>query len=108
VSNMTPRNKKSRSVGTCDYWIWLSQSYSSMIFYCKINITATLKKHNSISRIYRIYSNAKPGFFPLISHFYMLGHLQFVYEVGTMWSQTKACIPKSSCEFCALLRYYMV
>jgi hypothetical protein len=48
------------------------------------------------------------GFFPLIWHLRMSGHLKFVYEVGTMWSQTKVHIAKSSCEFCALLRYYVV
>jgi len=25
-----------------------------------------------------------------------------------MWSKTKACITKSSCDICALLRYYAV
>ena len=45
----------------------------------------------------------------------MCGHLKFAYEVPnqivlnrTMQSQTKASIAKSSCEICALLRYYAV
>jgi len=45
--------------------------------------------------------------FPLIWNLHMTGHLQFVYEGETMWSQTKACIAKYSCEFCTLLRHYM-
>ena len=47
-------------------------------------------------------------------------HLKFICEVPnwimpkqialnwTMWSQTKACITKSSCETSALVRYYAV
>jgi len=43
----------------------------------------------------------------------MLGCLKITYDVlnrvtlnCTMWSQTKACTAKSSCEFSILLRYY--
>jgi hypothetical protein len=48
----------------------------------------------------------------------MYGHLKFTYEAlnqtapnwialnRTTQSQTKVCITKSSCEICALLRYY--
>jgi len=47
-----------------------------------------------------------------------VGHFKFMYEAPnqivykqtalnrTVWSQTKACIAKSSCDICILLRYY--
>jgi len=47
-----------------------------------------------------------------------VGHFKFMYEAPnqsaskqtalkrTMWSQTKTCIDKSSCDICILLRYY--
>jgi len=62
----------------------------------------------------------KMRFFPEIWNLNMWSQLKFVSKARnwtmpnqialnwTMQSQTKACITKSSCEICALLRYYTV
>lgn len=80
------------------------QSYSSMTFYCKINTPTMSISFKDIHHLLK----CKMRFSPLIWHLHITGHLWFVYELGTMWSQTKACIAKSSCDFCTLLRYYVV
>jgi hypothetical protein len=64
---------------------------------------------------YRIYLNARWGFFPCIWCLNLWGLLKFMYEAPNqislnriMWSHTKACIAKSSREICVVLWYYTV
>jgi len=53
-----------------------------------------------------IFTRMQEGVFSLN----MWGRLKFTHEAlnWTLQSQTKACITKSSCEICAVVRYYAV
>jgi hypothetical protein len=75
---------------------------------------------SSLEPIATVFAPMQDKVFPLNLAFNVGHHLKFIYEVPnwimpkqialnqTMWSQTKACIVKSSCKISALVRYYAV